>query len=366
MWLSRRTLLHERTQVLLTLLAIGLSVMLVVVLLGVLTGVRRQTADYLTQIPGSVVVAAAGTESFLMVAVPLPAGTETRVRAMPDVAGVVPLLSQMVVLDLHDRREATFVIGYEPSRGGGPRRIVSGKAPERESDIVLGRPLAERHGVKAGESITILGRDFTVTGLADDPSPLMTSFVYIAKPTLEQLMLTPGASSILIVTPQPGVSAETLREQLATLPGVGVVLKPQVIANDIALFTGPIQPVIRLMAGIALLAGTLVVGLLIYTATIQRQREYGVLKAVGVRNAALYRMIAGQALITAVTGVALGLLLAIVIARLIMTLRPEFLISLTFGAALLAAGTGVLMALVAAVAPTRVIARLAPADVFRR
>ena len=35
------------------------------------------------------------------------------------------------------------------------------------------------------------------------------------------------------------------------------------------------------MIAIAFLVGTMVVGLVIYTATIERQREYGVLKAMG-------------------------------------------------------------------------------------
>ena len=38
-------------------------------------------------------------------------------------------------------------------------------------------------------------------------------------------------------------------------------------------------------------------GLVIYTATVERQREYGVLKAVGTRNGMLYRVVTLQALI---------------------------------------------------------------------
>jgi putative ABC transport system permease protein len=124
--------------------------------------------------------------------------------------------------------------------------------------------------------------------------------------------------------------------------------------------------VIRLMAGIALLAGTLVVGLLIYAATLQQRREYGVLKAVGIRNPVLYRVIAVQALTAALVGAATGVALSVLISRLIMALRPEFLILFTRDGALIATGAGVIMALLASLAPARVIARLAPADVFRR
>jgi len=365
MWLARRNLRHEPVQVLLTILAIGLSVMLVVILLGVLSGVRRQAGDYLAAAPGSIVVASSGTENFLMVAVPLPAGTMDRVRTAPGVADAVPLLSQTVVLHLHERHEAAFVIGYDPGRGGGPRNLANGHAPERDQDIVLGRLLAQRHGVGVGDQVSLLGRTFTVTGLSDDPSPLMTSFVFISKTTLERLLLAPGATSVLLVTPMEGVSTDDLREALAGLPGVDALPKQRVIANDIRLFTGAFQPVVRLMAGLALTTGTLVVGLLVYTATLQKRREYGVLKAVGVRNRVLYRIIATQSLVVAVTGSVSGIILAGLVARLIMAIRPEFFIPITWSGTVLASGAGIVMALVAAVAPARVIARLAPADVVR-
>jgi putative ABC transport system permease protein len=90
------------------------------------------------------------------------------------------------------------------------------------------------------------------------------------------------------------------------------------------------------------------------------------LKAVGIGNRRLYRIIAWQALVTAVVGVLIGLVLSQVAAHLIMALRPEFLIALTPGAGLLAAASGLVMALAAALAPARVVAGLAPAEVFRR
>lgn len=365
MLLAGRNLRHDPTQLSLTITGIGLSVMLVIVLLGVLNGVRLQTADYLTEAPGALVVGAEGMENFFFAPVPLPSAVIAAVQAQDGVGSVVPLLSQQAVLQLHGRREATFVIGYDPALGGGPRQF-DGRPPQAAGEIVLGRLLARRHGVGVGDTIDVLGQTYSVTGLSNDPSPLMTSFAFVTKPALEALLLAPGAASILLVTPDAGVAPEMLRDRLAGLPGISVLLKDQVIANDVAVFTEPFEPVIRVMAAIALLAGTLIVGLLIYTMTLQRRREYGVLKALGIRNRTLYRAVGTQALMVAVVGVAAGLALAGLAARTIMLARPEFLISPTWGGMALAAVAGLVMALAASLAPARVIARLAPADVFRR
>ena len=366
MFLARRNLLHEPTRLVLSVAGIALAVMLTVVLLGVLTGVRRQAGAYLGHTPGSVVVAAEGTDNFLLTTTPLPSGTADAVGATPGVARVVPLLARWTVLRLHDRREASFVVGYDPDLGGGPRRLAQGRAPSTDGEVVLDRHLADRHGVGVGDTIEILGQPFTVSGLADETSPLMTSVVFVGKGALEALMLSPGASSILVVTPEPGLSPANLRDRLAALPGTSALLKEEVIGHDVEIFTAGFRSPIRLMAAIALLVGTLVVGLLIYAGTVERRREYGVLKAVGIRNRRLYGVIAWQALVTAIAGVLVGLVLAEVAARLIMALRPEFLIAVTPGAAVLAATAGLVMGLLAAMVPARVIAGLAPAEVFRR
>ena len=68
--------------------------------------------------------------------------------------------------------------------------------------------------------------------------------------------------------------------------------------------------------------------MVIYSATVERQREYGVLKAIGARNALLYRTVLTQALLVASVGALTGVGLAAGIAQLIMTLRPQFLIVL--------------------------------------
>jgi putative ABC transport system permease protein len=120
------------------------------------------------------------------------------------------------------------------------------------------------------------------------------------------------------------------------------------------------------MVAISFLVGTMIVGLVIYTATVERQREYGVIKAIGGRNHFLYTVVLTQAFFASIAGSTLGILLANGLAQWIMAVRPQFLIvfdPVDAGQALLA-GFG--MALIAAIFPTRMVASLAPAEVFRK
>ncbi len=168
------------------------------------------------------------------------------------------------------------------------------------------------------------------------------------------------------MTPSERLGIEGLRARLRSLSGIEVSPKREVIANDLALFAKFFSAPLKLMVAIAFLVGTLVVGLVIYTATVERQREYGMLKAIGARNGVLYRVVTIQAVIAASTGSILGVAFAYGAAELIMNLRPQFLIvfePIAVAESLLA---GLAMALVSALFPARVVAGLAPAEVFRK
>jgi putative ABC transport system permease protein len=106
--------------------------------------------------------------------------------------------------------------------------------------------------------------------------------------------------------------------------------------------------------------------MVIYSATIERQREYGVLKAMGAHNGVLYRTVVAQALVVASVGAFVGVGLAAGIAQLIMALWPQFMIVLEPAAIGWALLSGLVMALAAALIPVRAIAGLAPAEIFRR
>ena len=112
----------------------------------------------------------------------------------------------------------------------------------------------------------------------------MTTLVFIRKAAAEDLLLSPGATSFLWLTPSEGTSTRTLLSRLRGVPGASALPKSEVIANDRRIFAGVFSAPILLMSGIAFFIGTLVVGLVTYTGAVERRKEYGVLKAIGARN----------------------------------------------------------------------------------
>jgi putative ABC transport system permease protein len=106
--------------------------------------------------------------------------------------------------------------------------------------------------------------------------------------------------------------------------------------------------------------------MVIYTATVERTREYGVLKAVGAKNRYLYGLVTVQGVVTAVSGALLGIGLAWLAAQLIMNNSPKFLIILEPQPVLWVSLSSLLMGILAALLPARAVAHLDPAQVFRK
>jgi putative ABC transport system permease protein len=311
-----------------------------------------------------VVVAQADVTNLLGATSLLPPGTAAVARSRGAI--VAPILSQFVILDLHDKKQPVYLVGYDPTSGGGPWRLAAGRPPQNNYQVVFDRILAERHRIVLGDQVEMLDRTFTVVGFSEETTSWMTSFIFIRKTAAEALWRIPGGTSFLLVTPPARMTPEALRDRLNDLPGADALLKRDMIANDARLFARVFSAPLQLMIAIAFLVGTLVVGMVIYSATVERQREYGVLKAIGARNGVLYRTVVAQALVVASAGALAGIGLAASAAQLIMVLRPQFLIVLEPRAIAWSLLAGASMALLAALVPVRAIAGLAPAEIFRR
>jgi putative ABC transport system permease protein len=364
MLLARRNLFRDRTRFLLSVLGVAVSIGLILLLAGYRSGIYRQASAYLDHAQGSVLVAERGVRDFMGTSSVLPAGAEQAVRQAPGVARVIPVVSQFVIFEMHGRKDGFFLVGYDPAKGGGPWDLATGREPEADDEIVVDETAARQHGLAIGDQIRLLDRDATVVGLSGGTTFWAGSMAFARISTLQSLLRAPDLQSFLLVTPTGGTDAAAIANRLS-IPGTEVLLKGDVIANDRKLMARVYDAPIGLMVAIAFVVGVLVVGLVIYTATIERRREYGALKAIGARNRILYRVVALQALIAAVAGSALGVGLAYGAGTGLMAWRPQFQVEIEPVAIAFVLAASLLMALFAALIPARAVARLEPAEVFR-
>ncbi|MBI3745757.1 MAG: ABC transporter permease [Chloroflexi bacterium] len=364
MLLARRNLFRDRTRFLLSVAGVAVSIGLILLLAGYRSGVYGQASAYLDNTPGSVVVAERGIRDFLGTSSTLPAGAEEAAQRTPGVGQVIPVVSQFVIFERHGRKDGFFLIGYDPAKAGGPWQLVEGRQPTADDELVIDRTTARQHRIAIGDQVGLLDREATVVGLSDDTTFWAGSIAFARISTVESLLRTPTLQSFLLVSPDADSSPEALRDRL-TIPGAEVLLKSDVIANDRKLLARVYDAPIGLMVAIAFVVGVLVVGLVIYTATIERRREYGAVKAIGARNRTLYRVVTVQALMAATAGAAGGVGLAYAAGAALMAWRPQFRVEIEPAAVGVVLAASLVMALLAALIPARAVARLEPAEVFR-
>lgn len=366
-YLAFRNLFQQKFRLALSVGGVALAMMLILVLNGFLAGVYIQVTAYLDHTPADLMVAQDGVTNMLSATSVLPARAEDLARGVPGIDRVVPIVSQFVILDIHNRKVVAYLVGYDPEQGGGPWALKAGRPPEDDDEVVLDWVMAETHKFDLGDTIEILDEEFTIVGLSDETNSWMASFLFLDKRAAERLLLKPGATSFLLLTLEPGTDPASAEARLRRRLREAEILPAATIKqNDLDLLVKVFAIPLQMMVTIAFAVGTAILGMVIYTATVERMREYGVLKAVGAKNRHLYWLVTQQGLVIALLGVMLGTGLAWAVAQWAMSTFPKFLIVFQSSSTLTAAVTGLSMGLLAALLPARYVGGLDPARVFRK
>lgn len=364
---ARRQLTHEPVKLVLALGGVTLAVALVGLLFGLREGIGRQVTTYVDNAGADVYIAAPDSRSLLTAGPPaLDARLADRVAREPGVAAAGAIVAQLGILQLHDKRVATLMIGFERGRLGGPWELESGRPPGGGSEMAVDGVMAEAHGLRVGDLLTVRGRRLRVVGLTVRTASWMTPLVFVSRRIAGTMQGRPDAASFVLASSEgasPRELADRLRERL---PEASVLTREELRRNDRELMAASFNAPLLVMVLIALSVGALVIAISTYGFVAERRREFGSLKAIGARNSRLYRIVSLQAVTIALVGLAAGLGLREAAGAAIEAAWPKFLFVSLPAHYALTAGAALAMGLVGALVPARVIARLDPAEVFRR
>jgi putative ABC transport system permease protein len=242
--------------------------------------------------------------------------------------------------------------------------VRSGFLPPR-GGVVIDRVLAGNAGLHVGDELVVLGRRLRVTGIRAGGNPLFQMAFLNAADAASVLGLR-DVTSFYLLSLAPGAAAtEVGKAAVGVVPGTEARTSTQFADATARLVNEGFLPVVGALVAIGFLVGGAVIALTTYTATIEKARDFGVLKAIGASDRFLYRIVVEQSVIVGVTGAALGVAASAAAASLIEQRVPEFVTDLR---PLDAAGVlvvAVAVSVVAAWVPARRIDRIDPAVVFR-
>lgn len=148
-------------------------------------------------------------------------------------------------------------------------------------------------------------------------------------------------------------------------PDLAVLSRRDVVANDRALFSDTFNGPLLAIVAIAFVVAVTIIGLTVYSSTVEHSREHAALKALGLPPHTLLRLVAAQAIVLAVSGSGAGALLGLLAARLVNAWAPKYLIVVSGRDIVLIAAAALVLALAGGLVPARHVARISPDSALR-
>jgi len=300
-------------------------------------------------------------------------------EAMPSVAAVSPTVSGAGLAVRGEASKSIALVGVELERYDRivhlRSKIVAGEARLGPGEGIIGRELADDLGVRVGDRVGLITGTVTeslrVTALVDlGVRELNRRTVIVPLRTAQSLVGLPGGATSLDLVLTDVWAAQALAADFSQRFPYKVESWQETNAQLVAalhaqsISTGLIRGVVMVVVALGI-ASVLVVSV------VQKQREIGILRAMGATRGQVMRIFLLQGLIVGALGSVLGVLLAVALIWAFSTLvrgadgLPLFAITLSAGLALGIAGVATLCGILAAVAPARRAANLDPALAIR-
>jgi len=199
----------------------------------------------------------------------------------------------------------------------GGRRLTEGRLlqPGDNRVALISEQFAEGLGVGVGDTVKLPGAsgwmEFEVIGLLDDPGLMLgTQQVFVPIPAAQDLLNTPNRINTIMGRYVEGSDARAIDAAVQSMFGRGYELSPLEGGADVWAALMEFMNVIFTMFGLFALA---LAGLIMFntfrTSVVERQRDIGMLRAVGAKRKVVMRVILYEGLILAVTGTLVGMLL---------------------------------------------------------
>jgi putative ABC transport system permease protein len=260
-------------------------------------------------------------------------------------------------------------VAYDPAIGlGGPLAVVEGKSPPGPDEIIIDEEMSERRGVEIGDRLVSGTRSLNVVGKSSGGDFVFTQVAFVTLDTaVDFLGLNPETQRtfLLVTLDDPSERTAFAKRLEASASGAGFFTGEEFANQTRERILGNILPMLVVVLMVAFIVGLTVAGLTIYTATVEKSREYGILKAEGFTNWFLYRVVIEQSLVTSVMGFLIGAGLVVLLAPFAQNLVPQFVVFVRWQDVLGVSAATLLMGLIAASIPIRRLAQIDPVTVFK-
>ncbi|CAL1242092.1 ABC transporter permease [Candidatus Methylocalor cossyra] len=371
--LALKILLHDRLRFAITVAGVAFAVALVLIQVGLFMGLLDNASVMIEKSRAELWVTPRNTPN-IDFAQPISETLVRRVRSTPGVARADNLIVLFTTIALPSgAREGLLVYALEDFGFWNlPWKVTEGNIDDlkRGRFMVLDHAADRRFGeTRVGDYREVFGTRVKVIGRTRDALSFTTTPIAFMDHDRAQ-MLSPvdmtGRTHYILVKLAPGADVERVRRELQRrLPYQDVLTKAEFAQQSRRYWVESTGLGLNMGTTVFLggLIGIVVVAQTLYTSAMEHLKEFATVKAIGGSNRDIYGILGKQALIAAVLGYGLGVLIthavrpALAGIDLKLMVSPPLLVGVLIGA--------VVLCLAAALLSFHKVARIDPALVFR-
>jgi putative ABC transport system permease protein len=323
-------LVHRPIRSIISMVAVALEVMLILLIVGLAMGILNDSRTRAAGVGGDVIVLPPASSSIVGVTgAPMPIKIGGVLAKLPHVVSVAPVITQISTQGALEIIAGIDLASYESL--SGPFHYIAGGPFQGPGDALIDDVLARTKHIKVGDHIEILNNSFRVAGIVQSGKGARK---FLALPVLQDLMGAKDKASIFYLKLDNPALADELAASVKKVPGLENY-HAESMASYLSMMTPSNYPglstFLRVVIGIAVVIGFIVIFQAMYTAVMERTREIGILKSIGASKLYIVNVILRETIALAVGGIILGVLLSLVVRAGIVHRIPTLRVVVTGG-----------------------------------
>jgi putative ABC transport system permease protein len=326
--LITRNLFHRPLRTLIGVMAVGVEVALVILIVGLTSGLLTETAKRIEGIGADIMLQPPAATIWLgFSGAPMPTKIGERLSELKYVQSVAPAL-----LQFNSTGGVDVVYGIEPESFravSGGFVFLEGHDMQGPDDLLVDDWAAKAKHVKVGDTYNLLNHDWHVAAIIEHGKGAR---LFVPLATLQDLVGAHDKASIfLLKCTRPEHTEDVMDEIRHVLPGY--TIRP--LKDFLSLMTSTnipgLQTFINAMIALAICIGLLVIFLTMYTTVIERTRDIGVLKSLGADQSFIVRSLLTESAALCLMGIGAGIGLSYVVRAGFLWKFPTLSILITGG-----------------------------------
>ena len=313
-------LVHRPTRSFIATSAIALEVVMILMVVALFYGLLNGSKQSQMGVGADLMVTPPGASSLVGVTgAPIPIKVGDILRRVPHVVAAVPVVWGFNQKPL----EIIYGIDLASYEMLPPKfRYLSGGPFQKPYDVIVDDYFANMNHNKVGDTIEILAHDFRICGIVPHGKG-GRKFLPLA--TLQDLLSDEGRVSVFYVKVDDPANLDQIAKAIQEIPGMEKY-SVRSMQEYLSMMTPDNLPgfdlAIKIVIGVAVVVGFLVIFQSMYTAVMERTREIGILKSLGASKWYIVNVVLRETVLLAVVGIIAGIVISMVTRRVIMFERP--------------------------------------------